>query len=85
MAEQVEFTILKEAFKYGRIDLYKEVKNLKFDMSRTNLVLSGMSKFTRIREFLLGTNYITIFVLHKLNSEVILPIRNRLTNSHPSS
>ena len=26
MAEQVEFTILKEAFKYGRIDLYKEVK-----------------------------------------------------------
>ena len=26
MAEQVEFTILKEAFKYGRIDLYKDVK-----------------------------------------------------------
>ena len=26
MAEQVEFTVLKEAFKYGRIDLYKDVK-----------------------------------------------------------
>jgi hypothetical protein len=26
MAEQVEFTILKEAFKYGRIESYKDVK-----------------------------------------------------------
>jgi hypothetical protein len=26
MAEQVEFTVLKEAFRYGRIDLYKDVK-----------------------------------------------------------
>ena len=26
MAEQVEFTIIKEAFKHGRIDLHKDVK-----------------------------------------------------------
>jgi hypothetical protein len=26
MAEQVEFTIIKEAIKYGRIDLHKDVK-----------------------------------------------------------
>jgi len=48
-------------------------------MSRTNLVLSGMSKFTRIREcFIRDKLHNDLCSYIKLNSEVILLIRNRL-------